>query len=60
MEAQHHEIKQYKPWCLEETCSLLQSKFPDSAIWIVRPKQMLRHLYACYHNFVESSITGTL
>ena len=58
MEAQFEEISQWKAWCLENTLSLLQHKFPGSAIWIVRPSRMLRYLFSCFHNFVQSSIVG--
>lgn len=58
MEAQYEEISQWKPWCLENTLALLQRKFPDSAIWIVKPSRMLRSLFGCYHHFVQSSIVG--
>ena len=58
MEAQYEEISQWKPWCLENTLALLERKFPDSAIWMVRPSRMLRSLFGCFHNFVQSSIVG--
>ena len=58
MEAQYIEISQWKKWCLENTCTLLQKKFPNSAVWIVRPTRMLRNLFSCYHNFVQSSLVG--
>lgn len=58
MESQYEEISQWKPWCLENTLSLLQHRFPGSAIWIVRPCRMLRYLFSCFHNFVQSSIVG--
>ena len=58
MEGQYDEISQWKPWCLENTLSILQHKFPNSAIWIVRPCRMLRFLFSCFHNFVQSSIVG--
>ena len=58
MESQYEEISRWSPWCLENTCSLLQKKFPNSAIWIVRPSRMLRNLFSCFHNFVQSSLVG--
>lgn len=58
MEAQYIEISQWKEWCLENTCALLQKKFPNSAVWIVRPSRMLRSLFSCFHNFVQSSLVG--
>ena len=58
MEKQYEEIYQWRAWCLENTLSLLQHKFPGSAIWIVRPCRMLRSLFSCFHNFVQSSIVG--
>ncbi len=58
MEAQYEEISQWKSWSLEDTLALLQKKFPGSAIWVVRPTRMLRYLFSCFHNFVQSSIVG--
>lgn len=58
MESQYEEISRWKDWSLEDTCSLLRKRFPASAIWIVRPCNMLRYLFSCFHNFVKSSITG--
>ena len=58
MESQYEEISRWSPWCLENTCSLLQIKFPNSAIWIVRPSKMLRSLFSCFHHFVQSSLVG--
>lgn len=52
------EVSRWSEWCLENTCSLLQQKFHDAAVWIIRPCRMLRSLYSCYHHFVESSMTG--
>ena len=52
------EVSRWSEWCLENTCSLLQQKFPTSAVWLVRPCRMLRKLFSCFHNFVQSSITG--
>lgn len=52
------EVSRWSEWCLENTCSLLQQKFHDAAIWIIRPCRMLRNLYSAYHHFVASSITG--
>lgn len=52
------EVSRWSEWCLENTCSLLQHKFPGSAVWLVRPCRMLRRLFSAFHNFVESSMTG--
>ncbi len=52
------EVAQWKEWCLEHTLTILQSKFPESAVWIVRPCRMLRSMFTCYHNFVQSSLIG--
>ena len=52
------EVSRWSEWCLENTCSLLQQKFPGAAVWIVHPCRMLRKLFSSYHHFVESSITG--
>ena len=58
MDSQYEEISRWSPWCLEITCSLLQKKFPNSAIWLIRPSRMLRSLFSCFHNFVQSSLVG--
>lgn len=53
------EVSRWSEWCLENTLSLLKTKFPpSSAIWLVRPCRMLRRLFSSYHHFVRSSITG--
>lgn len=52
------EVAEWKEWCLENTLTVLQSKFPESAVWIVRPSRMLRTMFTCYHNFVQSSLIG--
>lgn len=58
MAAQYEEISRWKRWSLEDTCELLQEKFPGSAIWIVRPSRTLRYLFSCFQHFVDSSLTG--
>ena len=58
MESQYEEISRWKNFCLENTCSWLGKKFPNAAVWIVRPSKMLRLLFSCFHNFVSSTITG--
>ena len=55
---QQVELALWRDWCLENTCSLMQEKFPGSAIWVVRPSRMLRSLFSSFQHFVESSITG--
>ena len=52
------EVAEWKEWCLEHTLVILQRKFPESAVWIVRPSRMLRSMFSCYHNFVQSSLIG--
>ena len=54
----HEEISCWKRWSLENTHSLLQKKFPDSAIFIIQPTIFLKGQFSCYHNFVNSSIVG--
>ena len=58
MEAMYHDISQWSPWSLERTRDILHKKFPSSAIWLIRPHTLLRHLFSCYHNFVDSTIVG--
>ena len=58
MEAMYRDISQWSPWSLEMTRDILREKFPGAAIWIIRPHTLLRHLFSCFHNFVNSSIVG--
>ena len=52
------QVSRWSEWCLESTCTVLRSKFPTAAVWLVRPCRMLRRLFSAFHNFVESSMTG--
>ena len=52
------EVSRWSEWCLENTHTLLQLKFPGASVWLVRPCRMLRKLFSSFHHFVESSITG--
>ncbi len=58
MTAQPPEVAQWQKWCLEHTCTMLQCSFPAAAVWIVRPSRMLRQMFSCFHNFVQSSLIG--
>ena len=58
MEAQYEEISRWSKWCLEYTGALLRGKFPQHAVWVVRPSRVLRLLFSCFDNFVDSSLTG--
>ncbi len=58
MTAQPPEVPQWQEWCLEHTCTMLQCSFPAAAVWIVRPSWMLRQMFSCFHNFVQSSLIG--
>ena len=58
MTAQPPEVSQWQEWCLEHTCTMLQCSFPAAAVWIVRPSRMLRQMFSCFHNFVQSSLIG--
>ena len=60
MEGQAEDVSKWKEFCLEETLSLLKTKFPGNAVLIIRPHTILRHVFSCYHNFVMSSIVGEL
>lgn len=52
------ESKQYSRWCLESTAQILGSKFPDAALWIMKPLRMFRNVFSVFEQFVPSSLTG--
>ena len=58
MEGRYEEISQWKDFSLEDTCFLLQRKFPCAAVWLIRPSNVLRDIFGCFHNFVKCSIVG--
>lgn len=52
------ESRKFNAWCLESTAEVLGSRFPDAAIWIMKPLRMFRNLFSVFEQFVPSSLTG--
>ncbi|CAG9773016.1 unnamed protein product [Ceutorhynchus assimilis] len=57
MEA-HRDNKHHKQWNLEGTASILQKKFPENHILVVKPSRMDFKTFSCFQNFVQSSQLG--
>ena len=58
MEAKYSETKAYSQWCYENTATILSDKFKDAGIWMMTPSRMLRNIFSCYSQFVQSSLVG--
>ena len=43
---------QYIEWDLETTAKLLQSKFKDSTVFVIKPSEMLLNTFSLYRNFL--------
>lgn len=54
----HVDNKKWKQWNLEATAKLLEKRFPNSFIWVVRPSRFHLSTFACYQNFVEVNMFG--
>ena len=52
------EYRKFISWSLESTAEVLGSKFPDAAIWIMKPLRMFKNLFSAFEQFVPSSLTG--
>lgn len=52
------ESSKFTRWCLESTAQVLGSKFPDAAVWIMKPLRMFRNVFSVFEQFVPSSLTG--
>ncbi|XP_023311610.1 UPF0565 protein C2orf69 homolog isoform X2 [Anoplophora glabripennis] len=48
----HRDNKNYIKWNLENTAQLLQSKFKENHIMVVRPSRLEYKTFSCYENFV--------
>ncbi|KAK3589567.1 hypothetical protein CHS0354_043022 [Potamilus streckersoni] len=55
----HRDNVQYLEWNLESTAELLQNKFNDAVIFVVKPSKMFLQTFSIYSNFVESNQEGT-
>ncbi|CAH0559031.1 unnamed protein product [Brassicogethes aeneus] len=54
----HRDNKNYIPWNLDNTARILQKKFPENHIVVVRPSRMEYQTFSCFENFVPSSKCG--
>lgn len=54
----HAHNKKWKQWNLESTAKILEKRFPNSFIWVVRPSRYHLNTFACYQNFVEADMFG--
>lgn len=54
----HADNKKWKQWNLEATAKLLERRFPNSFVWVVRPSRYHLSTFACYQNFVEVNVFG--
>ena len=54
----HSNNKAWSQWDLETTSKLLSKRFPNSFVWVAKSSRLHLGTYACYHNFVETSVFG--
>ena len=54
----HKDNKMWKQWNLETTAKILEKRFPNSFVWVVRPSRYHLNTFSCYHNFVEANLFG--
>ncbi|XP_041365821.1 UPF0565 protein C2orf69 homolog isoform X2 [Gigantopelta aegis] len=54
----HPVNKRYSQWNLEETCRILQKRFRQSAIFVIKATKMHLNTFSVYSNFVESNDFG--
>lgn len=54
----HRDNKKWKQWSLESTAKILERRFPNSFVWVIRPSRYHQSTFACYHNFVEANLLG--
>lgn len=54
----HYINKNYVEWNLESTAQMLQSKFKDSAVIVVKPSKMLLNTFSIYENFLSFDQDG--
>ena len=50
--------KNWKQWDLVTTAKLLDKRFPNSFVWVVRPSRYHMRTFSCYDNFVEANLFG--
>lgn len=54
----HRDSKRYNQWNLESTAQLLQKKFKDSTVFIVKPSKMHYGTFSVFGNLVKSNDVG--
>lgn len=54
----HRDNKHHKDWSLDNTAFLMQKKFPNCHIVVIKPSRMDFKTFSCFKNFVESSDLG--
>ena len=54
----HADNNKWKQWNLEATAKILERRFPNSFVWVVRPSRYHLNTFACYQNFVETNMFG--
>ncbi|KAL4222855.1 hypothetical protein ACF0H5_018895 [Mactra antiquata] len=54
----HYTNQNYAKWNLESTAQLLQSKFKDSTVIVVKPSKMLLKTFSIYENFLSFDVDG--
>lgn len=54
----HSDNKKWKQWNLESAAKILEKRFPNSFVWVVRPSRYHLNTFACYQNFVETNMFG--
>lgn len=50
--------KNWKQWDLETTARLLERRFPNSFVWVIRPSRYHQQTFSCYSNFAEANMFG--
>lgn len=48
----------YKEWNLESTAQLLQSRFSESAVFVIKPSKMLLNTFSIFKNFLKFDEDG--
>ena len=54
----HADNKKWKQWNLESTAKILEKRFSNSFVWVVRPSRYHLNTFACYQNFVDANMFG--
>ncbi|WAQ94184.1 CB069-like protein [Mya arenaria] len=49
---------QYSTWDVESSAQIIHARFPDSAVFVVKPAQMLLNTFSIYKNFLNFDEDG--